>query len=209
MKVKVCGMRDSENIKALAALEPDFMGFIFYDKSLRNVIGQLDEELLNSLPKKINKVGVFVNSNIDFVITNARKYGIKYLQLHGNETPDYCKTLGLKGFIIIKAFKLDNDFIFSQLNNYKPYVDYFLFDAKGDQLGGNGHTFDWSILSDYVGDKPYFLAGGIDLENAEFVNELNPPPFSIDVNSKFEIEPALKDIEKLAELMKQVHLEGV
>ncbi|MDZ7934041.1 MAG: phosphoribosylanthranilate isomerase [Emticicia sp.] len=204
MKLKVCGMRDVENIKALTELKPDFIGLIFYDKSLRNVGADLDVEFINSIPREIRKVGVFVNATVDFILQNVRKYGLNYVQLHGNEMPDFCRNLRLKGINIIKAFSVDNDFIFGQVNNYKPHVDFFLFDAKGDGYGGNGVAFDWNILKKYDNQKPYFLAGGISLENIDVLETIIPKPYAIDVNSKFEIEPALKDIEKLEELLDKI-----
>ena len=201
MKLKVCGMRDAENIKELAELKPDFIGFIFYDKSPRFVGNILDVELVQSIPREVKKVGVFVNPTVDYVLQNVKKYGLNYVQLHGNETPDFCKNLRMKGVNIIKAFRLDESFIFSQLNNYKPHVDFFLFDAKGDDYGGNGVTFDWSILKKYDNQKPYFLAGGISLDNLDELAGINPKPYAFDVNSKFEVEPGVKDIEKIAELI--------
>ena len=201
MNLKVCGMRDAENIKALSDLKPDFIGFIFYDKSPRNVGEDLDVEMVKQIPKRIKKVGVFVNAKIDFVVQKTKKYGIDHVQLHGNEMPDYCKSLRKKGLTIIKAFSVDSDFNFALLNSYRPNVDYFLFDAKGTQHGGNGHAFNWQILENYTIDTPYFLAGGIDLENIEKVKEIPNPPFSIDVNSKFEIVPGLKDIPMLESLI--------
>lgn len=204
MKLKVCGMRDVENIKALIELKPDFMGFIFYDKSPRFVGNDLDVELMNSIPREIKKVGVFVNATVDYILQNVRKYGLNYVQLHGNEMPDFCRNLRLKGVNIIKAFRVDNDFVFSQVNNYKPHVDFFLFDAKGDGYGGNGISFDWNILKKYDNQKPYFLAGGVSLENLDILESITPKPYALDVNSKFEIEPALKDIEKLEELLDKI-----
>ncbi len=198
-------MRDAENIKALSELKPDFIGFIFYDKSPRFVGNDaLDAELINSLPRDIKKVGVFVNATIDYILQNVRKYGLHYVQLHGNEMPDFCRNLKFKGVNIIKAFRIDNSFIFSQLNNYKPHVDFFLFDAKGDGYGGNGITFDWNILKKYDNGKPYFLAGGISLENIDDLESIVPKPYAMDVNSKFEISPGLKDIEKLEELLEKI-----
>ncbi|GAB3520901.1 phosphoribosylanthranilate isomerase [Emticicia fontis] len=201
MKLKVCGMRDAENIKALVELKPDFIGFIFYDKSPRFVGNTLDAELLQSIPREIRKVGVFVNPTVDYILQNVKKYGLNYVQLHGNETPDFCKSLRTKGVNIIKAFRLDESFIFSQLNNYKPQVDFFLFDAKGDGYGGNGVPFDWSVLKKYDNQKPYFLAGGISLDNLDELASITPKPYSLDVNSKFEVEPGVKDIDKIAELI--------
>lgn len=198
-------MRDVENIKALSELKPDFIGFIFYDKSPRFVGTEaLDVEFINSLPRDIKKVGVFVNATIDFIVQNVKKYGLHYVQLHGNEMPDFCRNLKFKGVNIIKAFRIDNSFIFSQLNNYKPHVDFFLFDAKGDGYGGNGITFDWNILKKYDNEKPYFLAGGISLENVDDLENIVPKPYVMDVNSKFEISPAIKDIEKIAELLEKI-----
>lgn len=204
MKLKVCGMRDVENIKALVELKPDFIGFIFYDKSPRFIGNDADVELINSIPREIRKVGVFVNATVDYILQNVRKYGLNYVQLHGNEMPDFCRNLRLKGVNIIKAFSVDNDFVFGQVNNYKPHVDFFLFDAKGDGYGGHGVAFDWSILKKYDNQKPYFLAGGISLENLDVLETIIPKPYAIDVNSKFEIEPALKDIEKLEELLDKI-----
>ena len=205
-------MRDVENIKALSELKPDFIGFIFYDKSPRFVGNDSSDELLevvNSLPREIKKVGVFVNANIDYILQNVRKYGLHYVQLHGNEMPDFCRNLKFKGVNIIKAFRIDNSFIFSQLNNYKPHVDFFLFDAKGDGYGGNGIAFDWDILKKYDNEKPYFLAGGVSLENMEDFENIIPRPYVVDVNSKFEISPAMKDIEKLNELISKLKSEAV
>lgn len=204
MKLKVCGMRDVENIKALVELKPDFIGFIFYDKSPRFIGNDADVELINSIPREIRKVGVFVNATVDYILQNVRKYGLNYVQLHGNEMPDFCRNLRLKGVNIIKAFSVDNGFIFGQVNNYKPHVDFFLFDAKGDGYGGNGIAFDWSILKKYDNQKPYFLAGGISLDNLDVLETIIPKPYAMDVNSKFEIEPALKDIEKLEELLDKI-----
>lgn len=204
MKLKVCGMRDVENIKALIELKPDFIGFIFYDKSPRFVSNDADIDFINSIPREIRKVGVFVNATVDYILQNVRKYGLNYVQLHGNEMPDFCRNLRLKGVNIIKAFRVDNDFIFSQVNNYKPHVDFFLFDAKGDGYGGNGISFDWSILKRYDNQKPYFLAGGVSLENLDILENIIPQPYALDVNSKFEIEPAIKNIEKLEELLDKI-----
>jgi phosphoribosylanthranilate isomerase len=204
MKVKVCGMREAENLEQLLALNPDFVGFIFYDKSPRFVGEELDKFDWSKFPKKVKKVGVFVNARTEYVIQMVRKYNLDLVQLHGKEMPDYCKVLRLRGVNIIKAFSIDANFSFSQLNNYKPYIDYFLFDTKGENYGGNGITFDWSVLTKYVSDKPYFLSGGIDLNNTESALDIEPKPFSLDVNSKFEISPAVKNIEMLAELMDKV-----
>lgn len=204
MKIKVCGMRDTANLAELLELKPDFIGFIFYDKSPRFVGEILDEEFVKNIPKPIKKVGVFVNANPDFILRNVKKYDLQFVQLHGNETPDFCRTLKMRGANIIKAFSVDENFNFATLNNYKPHCDFFLFDAKGSHPGGNGITFNWDVLKRYDNDKPFFLSGGLSLENIEEVSKLENPIFGLDVNSKFETEPALKDIEKLKKLMEMV-----
>jgi len=202
MKIKVCGMRDKANLAELIELKPDFIGFIFYDKSPRYVGDLLDENLVRSISKPIKKVGVFVNSNPDYILRIAKKYDLQYVQLHGRETPDFCRNLKSRGVNVIKAFSIDEAFNFASLNNYKPHCDYFLFDAKGTDPGGNGVAFDWDILKRYQdSEKPFFLSGGLSLENIAQVNELGIKIYGLDVNSKFETAPAVKDIEKLRQLI--------
>jgi phosphoribosylanthranilate isomerase len=202
MKLKVCGMKEADNLKELIPLRPDFVGFIFYDKSPRFVADSLDEVAIKALPRSIKKVGVFVNATMDYILKNTRRYDIPFIQLHGNETPDFCKILKRHGLNVIKAFSIDETFNFTSLNNYKPHCDYFLFDTKGQNPGGNGVAFDWSILNRYDNEKPFFLSGGLSLENIEQVAQLSALKiYAIDVNSKFEISPANKDIEKLRQLV--------
>lgn len=202
MKIKVCGMRDKANLAQLVELKPDFIGFIFYDKSPRFVGDLLDENFVRSIPKPIKKVGVFVNSNPDYILRIVKKYDLQFIQLHGHETPDFCRNLKSRGVNVIKAFSIDEAFNFGTLNNYKPHCDYFLFDTKGQSLGGNGIAFDWKILERYqYSDKPFFLSGGLSLENISQVKDLGIKVYGLDVNSKFETEPALKDIEKLRQLI--------
>ncbi|MFN8345051.1 MAG: phosphoribosylanthranilate isomerase [Spirosomataceae bacterium] len=202
MKIKVCGMRDKANLAELIELKPDFIGFIFYNKSPRYAEEILDEEFVRSIAKPIKKVGVFVNANPDYILRIAKKYDLQYVQLHGHETPDFCRNLKSRGVNVIKAFSIDESFHFGSLNNYKPHCDYFLFDAKGADPGGNGVTFDWNILNRYTDtENPFFLSGGLSLENISQVNELGIKIFGLDVNSKFEIAPAIKDIEKLRQLI--------
>lgn len=204
MKIKVCGMRDTANLAELVELKPDFIGFIFYDKSPRFVGENLDEEFIKSIPKPIKKVGVFVNANPDYILRMAKKYDLQYVQLHGHETPDFCRTIKMRGVNIIKAFSIESDFNFAMLNNYKPHCDYFLFDAKGANPGGNGITFDWSILNRYDNDRPFFLSGGLSLENIVQINELKAKIYGLDVNSKFETAPAVKDIDALRQLFELI-----
>lgn len=202
MKVKVCGMRDSDNIRELLALAPDFMGFIFYDKSLRFVGDELDAELLKSFPRNVKKVGVFVNASPDYILRSVKKYDLQYVQLHGNETPDFCRNLRNRGVSIIKAFSVDETFNFSMINNYKPSCDFFLFDAKGEQFGGNGISFDWSLMNRYDNEKPFFISGGIDADSLDSLEKIKHLKlYGVDINSKVEMSPGLKDIELVRAIM--------
>lgn len=202
MKIKVCGMRDAANLKQVADLSPDFIGFIFYDKSPRFVGETLDADVVKALPRSIRKVGVFVNASPDYILKAIRKYDLQYVQLHGNENPDFCRSLRMKGANIIKAFRLDETFNFSMLNNYKPQCDFFLFDAKGDQPGGNGIQFDWGLLKQYDNDKPFFISGGIGVDNIDQIEQLKAMKlYGVDVNSRVETEPGVKDVEKIKALI--------
>ncbi|QHV95428.1 phosphoribosylanthranilate isomerase [Spirosoma endbachense] len=202
MKIKVCGLRDAENLKEIAALGPDFVGFIFYDQSPRFVGDDLNEEVVKALPRSIRKVGVFVNASPDYILRSVKKYDFQYVQLHGNENPEYCRSLRNRGLSLIKAFRVDESFNFSMLNNYKAHCDFFLFDAKGDQPGGNGVTFDWSILKRYDNEKPFFISGGIGLDNLDQLAALKGLKlYGVDVNSQVEISPGIKDVAKVKELI--------
>lgn len=202
MKIKVCGLRDADNLREIAALGPDFVGFIFYDQSPRFVGEDLDADVVKALPRSIRKVGVFVNASPDYILRTVKKYDFQYVQLHGNETPDYCRSLRNRGINVIKAFRVDESFNFSMLNNYKAQSDFFLFDAKGDQPGGNGVTFDWSILSRYDNDKPFFISGGIGLDNLNQLTALKGMKlYGVDVNSQVEVAPGVKDVAKVKELI--------
>lgn len=201
-------MRQQGNIEELVALKPNFIGFIFYEKSPRFVGEELNEEYVKTIPKNIKKVGVFVNANPGYILDMVKKYDLQYAQLHGNEMPDICRSLRQKGVNIIKAFSIDENFNFAMLNNYKSFCDLFLFDTKGDKPGGNGVPFDWKLLKKYDNEKPFFLSGGIDLDNIETIIELSKtlPVYGIDVNSLFETEPGIKDIAKLEKLFNLVRI---
>ncbi|GAB2802398.1 phosphoribosylanthranilate isomerase [Rhabdobacter roseus] len=201
-------MREKANIEQLAALQPDFIGFIFYDKSPRYLGEELDEAFIKSLPRSIKKVGVFVNANPDYILTMVKRFDLQYAQLHGNEMPDLCRSIRQKGVNVIKAFSIDETFNFAMLNNYKPFCDLFLFDTKGTQPGGNGTPFDWSLLRKYDNDKPFFLSGGIGLSNADEVLELarSLRIYGVDVNSQFESAPGVKEIEQLQKLIHKVRV---
>ncbi len=196
-------MRDKENIESLIALKPDFMGFIFYDKSKRFVTDFPKVKI----PSIIKKVGVFVNETIEEVISIAEKYQLDCIQLHGDELPEYCEKLSQSKFDleshqidIFKAFSIDENFDFNTTKQYENCCNYFLFDTKGNDYGGNGIKFNWEILQKYKGNIPFLLSGGISAKDVNEIKKINHPQFmGVDVNSGFEIKPALKDIEKLKE----------
>ncbi len=209
LRIKVCGMRDPENLRKLLKLYPDFIGFIFYDKSSRFV--QEDTELLKLMkeewPDQIYKVGVFVNAPEDYVIQTSRRYQLDYIQLHGNENVFYCDYLNTKGLKLIKAFAIDKDFSFTQANAFTYYCEYLLFDAKGVQPGGNGITFDWTLLDQYRGKTPFLLSGGITPELKDTILKINHPQFAgVDINSGFELEPGVKNVDQVAEFMEGLYL---
>ncbi|MFC6877922.1 phosphoribosylanthranilate isomerase [Flavobacterium myungsuense] len=202
MKLKICGMKYPENILEVSELLPDYMGFIFWEKSSRFFDGTMPD-----LPKSIQKVGVFVDATLDEIILKIKKYNLNLIQLHGKESVSFCldlkteiKNLKQNQIEIIKVFSILDDFDFSILNDYETVCNYFLFDTKGKLPGGNGTVFDWNVLKKYPSKKPFFLSGGIGIEEIASVKQLlktNLPIHSIDINSKFEIEPGLKNMQLL------------
>lgn len=199
LKLKICGMRQASNIAAVAELQPDYLGFIFYQKSPR-FISEVSAELIKYVPSTIKTTGVFVNENLEKVKAYVFKYNLKAVQLHGQEEVAYCAELKSTGVEVIKAFGIDENFDFLKLEAYLDAVDYFLFDTQTPAHGGSGKIFDWKLLANYTFDKPYFLSGGIDLTHTTIIKNINDPRlYAVDVNSKFELEPGLKDVEKLRE----------
>ena len=204
MRLKVCGMRDAENIRQLLALKPDYMGFIFFEKSPRYVGNDLDENLLKSFPNFTQKVGVFVNAPIEYLEEQVRKYKLDLVQLHGDESVDYAAELYALGIRVMKVFLVGASFN-PELSRYKPFVEFFLFDTKGQTRGGTGKTFDWKLLKNYDLDISFFLSGGIGLENLENLSSLEGlPVHAIDINSRFERAPGLKDIEMIRQLKNEL-----
>lgn len=204
-KIKVCGMRDPKNLAELIKLKPDFIGFIFYPKSKRFVSDNTANEIVNLIPKETEKVGVFVNELASEIIRKINLFKLDMVQLHGDESPEYCKDLKSIGIKTIKAFGIDNNFDFSTLCKYVDFCDYFLFDTKNSSYGGTGKKFDWLKLEEYKLLKPFFLSGGIGIDDVEGIKKLDSLPiYSLDINSKFETEPALKDISLLKEFFFQI-----
>lgn len=203
MKIKVCGMRETENIHRLVKLKPDYIGFIFYSKSPRFVF-----ENTPNLPGDIKKTGVFVNSEIEFIKKTIIKHELKCIQLHGEETPEFCKLVKSLNVEVIKAINILDKYDFKELIPYQMFCNYFLFDTKGKKPGGNGYGFNWKILKDYNLDKPFFLSGGISTNHIQKIKKLvktNLPVYAIDINSKFESKPGHKKIEIIREFKSKIN----
>ena len=196
-------MTYSDNLSEVAHLKPDYLGFIFYEGSPRYMANTLSPEDVQSLPAAIQRVGVFVNATTEYMLVTAERYGLHALQLHGQEPPEQCRALQTQGYRIIKVFSIgQQEFDFSKLMPYQPNVDFFLFDTKGKQPGGNGQTFDWKLLQDYSLDIPFFLSGGIGPDEIAALRTLSLPHLhALDVNSRFETTPGRKDTDQLVAFM--------
>ena len=200
-------MRESENILDLAKLLPDYMGFIFYGPSKRYAEELLDAKVLASLPSSIIKTGVFVNESAEKIKEITQRYGLSAVQLHGEETPALCAELKAAGLQVIKVVHVGSEVGWKVLERYEEVCDYFLFDTADASWGGTGRLFDWNLLKDYPSNKPFFLSGGIGIEQLpipDFV--LEKPLYAMDVNSRFEISPGLKDIKRIKEFKEKLNL---
>ncbi|MEN8137677.1 MAG: phosphoribosylanthranilate isomerase [Bacteroidota bacterium] len=198
--IKVCGMRESQNIEELSELDIDMMGMIFYPKSPRYIekVPVLSGEL------NIDKVGVFVNSNSTEILEKVDEFNLNIVQLHGNEKADCCNDISDSGVVVMKAFGIDEGFDFSVLEEYERSVSMFVFDTKTKDYGGSGKKFNWNKLKEYKGNIPFLLSGGIGPNDiAEVLNFEHPKYAGVDLNSGFEIKPALKNIDLLKEFIKK------
>ena len=201
MMIKVCGMRDAQNIRDVESLGVDWIGMIFWPKSKRYVA-----EVPSYLPGHLKKVGVFVDSTLDDILQHISDYQLDIIQLHGQESPDFAKAL--KPHTIIKAFNIEKADDLLQTEKYEGIADYFLFDTKGKMVGGNGQKFDWSVLTTYQGKTPFLLSGGIGPEDTESVKSFHHPRcIGIDLNSRFESEPGFKDINQLKTFINNIRYE--
>ena len=208
MIIKVCGMRSADNIRAVEQLGVDWLGFIFWPRSSRYVA-----ERPSYLPTKAKRVGVFVDATVDEVLSHISDYNLDAVQLHGHESPDYIRTLRSSlafqtdgtsqtnscfPVVIIKAISIATSEDTDNYRNFEGLVDYFLFDTKCQTVGGSGLHFDWSMLADYDGQTPFLLSGGIGPDDAQHISSFHHPRcIGIDLNSRFEIKPALKDVTAL------------
>lgn len=206
IKLKVCGMRDAENIIQLAALQPDYIGFIFYPESKRYV-GEIDQNILKKIPSDIKKTGVFVNESYRVIVDKISDFKLDAIQLHGKESAEFCDKFRTVDVEVIKAVGISNPANFDGLNEYSDAVDYFLFDTKTQQHGGSGKTFDWSLLKCYTLNKPYFLSGGLSSEHLNDLSAIQDSRlYAFDLNSRFELEPGLKDIQKLRSFFNEIRV---
>ena len=197
-------MRDPENILSLAEVRPDFIGFIFYPGSKR-FVDKPDPVIIKEIPSEIQKVGVFVNEPGDHIIDRYENLGLDLVQFHGDESPEKCTSLNEKKIPIIKAISVDHTTDFSYLFDYENHVDYFLFDTKTENYGGSGKKFNWDKLNEYRLDIPFFLGGGIGYEDLDAILALSHPMlYSIDINSKFETEPGIKNIELVKSFINKI-----
>lgn len=198
-------MRQKENIEALSALMPDYMGFIFYPKSPRFAGSHLTPEITRQIPASIKKTGVFVNLGIQDILDICNKFNLNTVQLHGKESPDQCREIKDQGLEVIKAFSLKSMEEFDKVSEYEESCNFFLFDTPTKQYGGSGKKFDWSLLKTLPSQKPFFLSGGIEEKDADTLLDNCPViPFAVDINSKFEVVPGLKNIESIKRFMKTI-----
>lgn len=200
MIVKVCGMREAENIRAVEALGVDWMGFIFWEHSSRCV-----SQRPAYLPTRAKRVGVFVDESLDVVCQHVEAFGLDVVQLHGSESPTYLRDLRSScdaRLLIVKAFSIATRDDLLQTSLYEGLADFFLFDTKAQLVGGNGRKFDWSVLAHYDGSTPFLLSGGIGPDDASRLSAFSHPRLAgIDLNSRFEISPALKNVELLKQFL--------
>lgn len=202
--LKVCGMKDLKNIQDLAALPIQYVGHIFYSKSPRYADALAHWES----PSSIKKTGVFVNATFEEISTYIKRFDLRAVQLHGNESPTLCAQIQQENVEVIKAFGIHEKFDWSILKTYQPAVDYFLFDTRSDQFGGTGKTFGWENLRHYSLKTPYFLSGGLSLENLEEALAFQDERLvGLDLNSRFEISPGIKDIAKIKLALKVINHE--
>ena len=189
-------MRETGNILAVAAVQPDYMGFIFYEHSKR--FAGADFSIPPALSQHIKRVGVFVNEKLDHVLTRASNLKLDYVQLHGGETPEECKALKEHKIGVIKVFSIDRQFDFNKTKQYQAWADFFLFDTKSESYGGTGKVFDWNLLKKYDQQIPFLLSGGVSPENIQNVKMLKDMNLhAVDVNSGVETSPGIKDIAKV------------
>jgi len=209
MRIKVCGLTDPNQVRQLNDLGIEFAGFNFYRRSPRYVYKNMPSTAIKRIRGKINKVGIFVDEDVEEVLRTVDDCGLYLVQLHGNESPRYCEKVS--GYItVIKVFRLsDDDNVEWKIKDYYDVADMFMFDTETTSFGGSGKKFNWQILKGRKINKPFFLAGGISADDADELKKFEIQPvakdlFAIDINSKFEIMPGIKDIELIKAFRKRL-----
>lgn len=213
LKLKICGMREPDNIEAVSALHPDYLGFIFHEPSPRHVLNASREandsttkqahEILPTLIHMLKSTGitpvaVCVDASLQTVLSIVNEYGFTTVQLHGHESPTLCRQLKDKELTVFKAFSVATAGDVQQTAAYEGCCDCFLFDTKTSLPGGSGVRFDWSILQAYQGNTPFFLSGGLTVSSVDDIRSFSHPHlYGLDVNSRFETAPGLKDASLL------------
>jgi phosphoribosylanthranilate isomerase len=212
MRIKVCGMTLPEQVNALDEMGVDFAGFIFYPKSPRYMVNKISPEKMKKIKGHIAKVGVFVNEPYDEMMRTVEEYRLDMVQLHGDETPFFCEKVA-NYVTVVKAFRLsDNDPIDWIVRPFHDSTDMFMFDTMGAGYGGTGKKFDWNVLKEASINKLFFLSGGIEPGDEESIKKFRQEPvaqklFSIDINSKFEIAPGVKDMRKVKALVEKLKVQ--
>ncbi|MBI9035022.1 MAG: phosphoribosylanthranilate isomerase [Bacteroidales bacterium] len=204
MKIKICGLRSHRNVEAISELKPDYMGFIFHKNSPRYV-DKMSIYTTGMIPAEIKKVGVFVNEQKERIEEYIMTYNLDVIQLHGNESPEFCNYFHKQGLEVIKAFGITIADDFLQCSAFHETCTLFLFDTKTKNHGGSGRKFNWQILDEYQGATAFMLSGGINKDAEEEIKHINHPQFiGVDINSRFESEPGRKDVEKVKEFISQL-----
>ena len=205
--IKICGLKYPENIRQIVALQPDMIGLIFYPKSQRYVNNPKDIAKLY-IPSSIKKIGVFVNETKETILQKIKMYQLQGVQLHGDESPALCLSLKQQNLKVIKAFSISSDADFKKCTLYEGFADYFLFDTKTQGYGGSGEKFDWEFMNAYRGLTPFILSGGISPEDAEAIMSLKHARLAgIDLNSRFETSPGVKDVTLLKEFLRKIKVQ--
>jgi len=197
-------MRYACNIREIASLPVHWMGFIFYDKSPRNALS-IKSDFLHVIPESISRTGVFVNSDFNTIMATATKFGLRTIQLHGNESPELCNSLCSEGMEVIKAISVSIPDDIESVAEYEGCCHYFLFDTRTPLIGGSGRQFNWDILRIYKGRTPFLLSGGIGASDVERITLLSHPMLAgLDINSHFELAPGLKSVSQIDHFIKRL-----
>jgi len=203
MKIKVCGMRDPDNIRQVAELPIHYMGFIFYEQSPRYVGASTLADW--TCPESLHRVGVFVNASEEEIMLRVKQLGLTAVQLHGSESPELASSLKQKHLEVFKVFSIADKSDLQKTARYEDCCDYFLFDTQTPLHGGSGKSFDWNVLSEYKGNRPFFLSGGIGTEDTERLLQFKHPQWAgIDLNSRFELSPGYKNAALLSAFINQL-----